>query len=117
MKIILLEFVIIIILFDLTLLFAKLEMYKDLKNLNSSGIKEIPLSTYSSVCFYLIPSDNLIKIPNLLPINQIFNRKIKSLIKDMTYDGENIIERLNRIKELEKLPISELKKLKITIKS
>jgi len=85
---------------DFTSALCRVEMYEKLIYLVNDKRNEIPIDLYSSVCFYLIPDDKLIKLTKKFPLTYLFDRKIKSLLKNKTYDEEYILERLDRIKNI-----------------
>lgn len=85
---------------DVAMVVARVEMYEELRYLVNDSINEIPTGLYSSICFYLIPDKKLIKLTKKLPLTYLFDRKIKSMLKNKTYDGECVLERLDRIKNL-----------------
>ena len=85
---------------DMASLVARLEMYKEIKYLSADQRREVPLGLYSSICFYLIPDDGLIKFTKRFPLTYLFDRKIKNMLKDKTYEGESILKRLDAIKNI-----------------
>lgn len=96
-------------LFDLASVAARVETYKELRYLINDDIREIPVGLYSSICFYLIPEEKLIKLTKKLPLTYLFDRKIRSMLKNKTYNGENILERLDRIKNVKWEDIKDAK--------
>jgi len=76
---------------------ARLEMYEEIKNMDTDKRTEVSLGIYSSICFYLLP-DGFNKITKNLPITYLFDRHIKEHLKNKTYNKEPILERLERIK-------------------
>lgn len=85
---------------DIASVAARVEMYNELRYLTNDKRNEIPTGLYSSICFYLIPGEKLIKMTKKFPLTYLFDRKIKSVLKNKTYDGEYVLERLDRIKNL-----------------
>lgn len=75
-------------------------MHNEIKYLERDKRTEVPTGIYSSICFYLVPDDSLIKFTRRLPITYLFDRKIKKTLKDKTYDGKPILERLEQIKNI-----------------
>lgn len=85
---------------DMANVAARVEMYRELRYLVNDNRNEISDSVYSRICFYLIPDEKLIKLTKKFPLTYLFDRKIKSMLKNKTYDGECVLERLDRIKNL-----------------
>lgn len=97
---------------DIAGIAARFEMYKRLKRIRRDKRYNISAGVYSRVCFYMIPGDEFIKLTKMLPLTYLFDRKMKNILKGMTYNGEDILELLERLGNLKwddikdkKLPI------------
>jgi hypothetical protein len=85
---------------DVVSIVAMFDMYKELKYLSNDMRTDVPLGLYSSVCFYLIPNDGFVKLTKRFPLTCLFDRKIKNMLKDKTYNGRDILEILETIKNV-----------------
>ncbi len=97
---------------DLASVAARIEMYNELRyhiNDKKDGISD---GLYSTICFYLIPNEGIIKITKKFPLTYLFDRKIRRMLKNKTYNKEDILERLDRIKNIR---WEDIKDKKITI--
>lgn len=108
-RVIVIYTIVFILMMDLASAWARSEMYTKIRILTDVGKMDIPLEIYSSICFYLIPTDNIVKITKNLPITYLIDLKLKHMLKDTVYDDENVIERLDRIQNLLRLPIDRNK--------
>lgn len=98
---------------DIASVCARVEMYRGLKYLVSDDRKDITDGLYSKISFYLIPEEKLIKLTQKFPLTYLFDRKINSMLKNKTYDGEYVLERIDRVKNLK---FEDIKDKKIVIK-
>jgi len=85
---------------DIASAMARFEMYNELKYLSNDKRSEVSLGLYSSICFYLIPDDGFIKFTKRFPLTYLFDRKIKNMLKNMTYEKSDILKRLETIKNI-----------------
>lgn len=92
---------------------ARVEMYRELKYFVDDDRKEITDGLYSKISFYLNPEEKLIKLTQKFPLTYLFDRKIRGMLKNKTYDGENILERIDRLKNLK---WEDIKDRKIVVK-
>ena len=109
MQIYLLATIFLIITLDLASAAARFEMYSGLRYLKNDGVYEISAGTWSSICFYLIPSYKFIKLTKILPLTYLFDRKIRSMLKGKTYEGRDVLERIEYVKNLKWEDIRHLK--------
>lgn len=93
--------------------FARHELYNNLKRMDIDRRTNLSLDTYSSVCFYLLPDDFLTKITRYFPITYITDKKLRNLLKNKTFNGEPVLDILERIKNMN---IEDIKDMKINIK-
>jgi len=97
---------------DMANVAARIEMYNQLSYLINDKRDSISDDLYSTICFYLIPNEGIIKITKKFPLTYLFDRKIRRMLKNKTYNKEDILERLDRIKNIR---WEDIKDKKITI--
>ena len=100
MQIYLLSAIFFIIAIDVASVAARFEMYGKLRYMVNDGVVEISEGVWSSICYYLIPSDRFAKFTKIFPLTYLFERKIIGMLKGKTYEGRNVLERMEYVKNL-----------------